>query len=51
MRATRRSLPEFYEETIALSAVAPRMTVEQVRALRKKVGRPVYDTLFSRRGR
>jgi hypothetical protein len=39
--------PEFYEETIALSAVAPRMTVEQVRALRKKVGRPVYDTLFN----
>jgi hypothetical protein len=39
--------PEFYEETIALSAVAPRMTVEQVRALRKRVGRPVYDTLFN----
>jgi hypothetical protein len=27
--------------------VAPRMTVEQVRALRKRVGRPVYDTLFN----
>jgi hypothetical protein len=38
---------EFYDETISLSAVAPKMTVDEVRLLRKKVGRPVYDTLFS----
>lgn len=39
--------PELYEDVITQSAVAPRMTVEQLRDLRKKVGRPVFDTLFS----
>jgi hypothetical protein len=37
---------EFYEDLITRSAMKPKITVEQLRALRKKLGAPAFDELW-----
>lgn len=39
---------EFYEETISMSAVQPTLSIDEVREIRKRMGRPVFDLLFSK---